>query len=437
MTGDREHRDAGAAPGHLHGRRPRSAHRHRLSRRHADPDDGVRAEGARRRCPTRPAPATRTTTRRCRSSPPTTTRRTARSICRRRRRCRCSAATASATSTRSISRTSRCRRAAPATAPSTRATGRRSSARPGRRAARRCSKRGSAIRGRRPARIRRRSAPTARWSSSACRGCRTIRASPAACRRWSSTGYSDLGRQATNPQWQYPTVYNPKVNYTWTTRRALVQERLRVPAHRHRSAGRQPALRPRHLQRVVHAAGRRRRRATSTTSPTSCSACARSTRSAACSSRTCAATCTSPTCRTTGARASKLTLNLGLRYEYSTPYWEQDNILSNYDPGDQRDRQGDGRLDRRPRADRSGSQQLRSAPRLRLHASTPGTVDPRRLRRQLRALQPRRRRRHPADQRSAGGQRRRQPDRPDGAVVRAGGAGLSRRGWPIRRSSIR
>ena len=30
------------------------------------------------------------------------------------------------------------------------------------------------------------------------------------------TGYSDLGRQATNPQWQYPTVYNPKVNYTWT-----------------------------------------------------------------------------------------------------------------------------------------------------------------------------------------------------------------------------
>ena len=29
---------------------------------------------------------------------------------------------------------------------------------------------------------------------------------------------------------------------------------------------------------------------------------------------------------------SQLTLNLGLRYEYSTPYWEKDNILSNYDP---------------------------------------------------------------------------------------------------------
>lgn len=31
----------------------------------------------------------------------------------------------------------------------------------------------------------------------------------------SISGYSALGRQATNPQWQYPTVYNPKANYTW------------------------------------------------------------------------------------------------------------------------------------------------------------------------------------------------------------------------------
>ena len=29
---------------------------------------------------------------------------------------------------------------------------------------------------------------------------------------------------------------------------------------------------------------------------------------------------------------SKLTLNLGLRYEYSTPYWEENNVLSNFDP---------------------------------------------------------------------------------------------------------
>ena len=29
---------------------------------------------------------------------------------------------------------------------------------------------------------------------------------------------------------------------------------------------------------------------------------------------------------------SRLTLNLGLRYEFSTPYWEKDNVLSNFDP---------------------------------------------------------------------------------------------------------
>jgi outer membrane receptor protein involved in Fe transport len=28
----------------------------------------------------------------------------------------------------------------------------------------------------------------------------------------------------------------------------------------------------------------------------------------------------------------KLTLNLGLRYEYATPYWERDNILTNFNP---------------------------------------------------------------------------------------------------------
>ena len=45
-----------------------------LSGGHADPDDRLRAPGARRRCPTPTSPATPTTTRRCRSSPPTRTR---------------------------------------------------------------------------------------------------------------------------------------------------------------------------------------------------------------------------------------------------------------------------------------------------------------------------------------------------------------------------
>ena len=32
------------------------------------------------------------------------------------------------------------------------------------------------------------------------------------------------------------------------------------------------------------------------------------------------------------AVGSNLTLNLGVRYEFSTPYWEKDNVLSNFDP---------------------------------------------------------------------------------------------------------
>jgi hypothetical protein len=31
----------------------------------------------------------------------------------------------------------------------------------------------------------------------------------------SINGYTQFGRQATNPQWQYPTLWNPKVNYSW------------------------------------------------------------------------------------------------------------------------------------------------------------------------------------------------------------------------------
>ncbi len=35
----------------------------------------------------------------------------------------------------------------------------------------------------------------------------------------SVSGYTAFGRQATNPQWQYPTLWNPKINYTWLTGR--------------------------------------------------------------------------------------------------------------------------------------------------------------------------------------------------------------------------
>ena len=87
---------------------------------------------------------------------------------------------------------------------------------PGCRPRLRCSRCVSAIRGRRRARIRRRSAPTSALDEFGLPGLPTDDRISGGLPTQLITGYSDLGRQATNPQWQYPTVYNPKMNYTWT-----------------------------------------------------------------------------------------------------------------------------------------------------------------------------------------------------------------------------
>ena len=114
------------------------------------------------------------------------------------------------------------------------------------------------------------------------------------------TGYSDLGRQATNPQWQYPRVFNPKVNYSWVQARHSfksgyefqhVQTEVQDvnPLYGRDTYGSQVS-RPTGVAAAT----------TSTTSPISCWASGRSTRSATSWSRTCGRTCTSSTCRTTG-----------------------------------------------------------------------------------------------------------------------------------------
>ena len=41
--------------------------------------------------------------------------------------------------------------------------------------------------------------------------------------------------------------------------------------------------------------------------------------------------------------SSKLTLNIGLRWEFATPRWERDNDLTNFDPSDEAMLQGHGR----------------------------------------------------------------------------------------------
>jgi hypothetical protein len=145
------------------------------------------------------------------------------------------------------------------------------------------------------------------------------------------SGYSDLGRQATNPQWQYPTLVNTKLNYTWVRGRhslktgyefQYVQTQVQDvnPLYgRDAYTGQfsRPAgvaantiynladfmfgLRSQYALSSILIADLRQRLQFGYVQD--------------------------------DFRVNdKLTLNLGMRYEYATPQWEKNNILSNYDP---------------------------------------------------------------------------------------------------------
>ncbi len=145
------------------------------------------------------------------------------------------------------------------------------------------------------------------------------------------TGYSNLGRQATNPQWQYPTVWNPKVNYT-------------------RLAGRQSLKAGYEFQKVdvevmdVNPLYGRDTYSGQFSRPAGATAgnlynlgdfmlglrsqYALSNALVAQMRRQMHFLYLQDDIRVN----SQLTLNAGLRYEYATPLWEAGNVLSNFDP---------------------------------------------------------------------------------------------------------
>jgi hypothetical protein len=146
------------------------------------------------------------------------------------------------------------------------------------------------------------------------------------------TGYSDLGRQATNPQWQYPTVYNPKVNYTWLAGRHSLKSGYEFQHIQTEVQDVNPLYgRDEYFGQFTKPV---------TTLPNN-NLYNLADFMLGLRSRYALSNILIANLRQNMHFAylqddfrvnDKLTLNLGLRYEYATPWVEKDNILSNFDP---------------------------------------------------------------------------------------------------------
>ncbi|MGV3518410.1 carboxypeptidase regulatory-like domain-containing protein [Luteitalea sp.] len=145
------------------------------------------------------------------------------------------------------------------------------------------------------------------------------------------TGLTQLGRQATNPQWQYPSLWNPKVNYSIVRGR----QSLKVGYEYQRVDTQVQDVNP--LYGINVYAGQ-------FTRPTGAAAntvynlsdflfgyqsqYGLSNILVADMRQRMHFAYVQDDFRVTDA----LTVNLGLRYEYATPQWEANNVLSNFDP---------------------------------------------------------------------------------------------------------
>jgi hypothetical protein len=136
------------------------------------------------------------------------------------------------------------------------------------------------------------------------------------------SGYSDLGRQATNPQWQYPTVFNPKINHT----RLMGRHSLKIGYEYQRINTEVMDVNPLN-GRDTYAGnfsgnalgdfifGLRSRIELSTFQVVNLRQAMHFAY-----------------VQDDFKLTPKLTLNFGMRYEYGTPQWERDNHLTNFDP---------------------------------------------------------------------------------------------------------
>jgi hypothetical protein len=144
--------------------------------------------------------------------------------------------------------------------------------------------------------------------------------------------FSDLGRQATNPQWQYPTAFNPKINYTRTFGRHSVKTGLEYQHVRTEVQDVNPLYgRDEYSGRFSRPLG-----STSTSGEYTLSDFMLGLRNRYALTNFFIANLRQNLyfgyVQDDFKVSPKLTLNLGLRYEYATPQWERDNNLTNFDP---------------------------------------------------------------------------------------------------------
>jgi hypothetical protein len=145
-------------------------------------------------------------------------------------------------------------------------------------------------------------------------------------------GYSDLGRQATNPQWQFPTAINPKVNYIRTFGRHSVKTGLEFQHIRTEVQDVNP------LYGRDEYTGRFSQPGTgSTDNRYNLADFMFGLRNRYALTNFLIANLRQNMyfgyVQDDFKVNPKLTLNLGLRYEYATPHWEKDNQITNFDPG--------------------------------------------------------------------------------------------------------
>ncbi|MBA2306395.1 MAG: TonB-dependent receptor, partial [Acidobacteria bacterium] len=144
------------------------------------------------------------------------------------------------------------------------------------------------------------------------------------------SGFSDLGRQATNPQWQYPEVFNPKLNYTWVMGRHSFKTGYEFQHINTEVQDVNPLYgRDTYAGQITRIPG-------TTNGLYNLADFMFGFRSQYAISNILVANLRQQMhfgyVQDDLRLNDKLTLNLGLRYEYATPHWEKDNILSNYDP---------------------------------------------------------------------------------------------------------